>query len=53
MLQKPSNCYVCNGYYGPCFDEQICQTCHLFLFSDDLSQAVYEEVQNTMVIINT
>jgi len=41
---------VCNGYYGPCFDEQICQTCHLFLFSEELTQAVQEDVHNTMVI---
>ncbi|XP_050542525.1 uncharacterized protein LOC126906200 [Daktulosphaira vitifoliae] len=49
-FQKPLNCHVCNGYYGSCFEEQICQTCHLFLFSDDLSQALHEDVSNTMGI---
>ncbi|XP_026812526.1 uncharacterized protein LOC113553411 [Rhopalosiphum maidis] len=47
-LQRSSCCYVCNGYYGSCFDEQICQTCHLFLFSEELTQAVQEDVHNTM-----
>ncbi|XP_063928725.1 uncharacterized protein LOC135141504 isoform X2 [Zophobas morio] len=25
-------CYTCNGYYGPCFEDPICSTCHAFLF---------------------
>ncbi|XP_034935370.1 uncharacterized protein morgue [Chelonus insularis] len=28
-------CYICNGYYGPCFEEPVCATCHAFLFPDD------------------
>ncbi|XP_014238394.1 uncharacterized protein LOC106660075 [Trichogramma pretiosum] len=31
-----SACYVCNGFYGPCFDEPVCATCHAFLFPDDI-----------------
>lgn len=30
-------CYVCNGYYGSCFGESICATCHSFLFPENLS----------------
>ncbi|GAB0095921.1 Ubiquitin-conjugating enzyme E2 [Sergentomyia squamirostris] len=25
-------CWVCNGYYGPCFGQPVCGTCHAFLF---------------------
>ncbi|XP_012273433.1 uncharacterized protein LOC105695936 [Orussus abietinus] len=31
-----STCYICNGYYGPCFGEPVCATCHAFLFPDDV-----------------
>ncbi|XP_059614415.1 uncharacterized protein LOC132260371 [Phlebotomus argentipes] len=27
-----SSCWVCNGYYGPCFGQPVCGTCHAFLF---------------------
>lgn len=27
-------CHICNGYYGPCFEEHVCATCHAFLFPD-------------------
>ncbi|KAK2580418.1 hypothetical protein KPH14_006168 [Odynerus spinipes] len=29
-------CYICNGYYGPCFEEPVCATCHTFLFPNDI-----------------
>ncbi|XP_008545133.1 uncharacterized protein LOC103569550 isoform X2 [Microplitis demolitor] len=29
-------CYICNGYYGPSFEEPVCATCHAFLFPDDI-----------------
>ncbi|XP_058796697.1 uncharacterized protein LOC131667355 isoform X2 [Phymastichus coffea] len=29
-------CYICNGFYGPCFGEPVCATCHAFLFPDDI-----------------
>ncbi|XP_011869024.1 PREDICTED: uncharacterized protein LOC105562635 [Vollenhovia emeryi] len=29
-------CYICNGYYGPCFEEPVCATCHAFLFPNDV-----------------
>ncbi|KAK7864283.1 hypothetical protein R5R35_009542 [Gryllus longicercus] len=32
-----TTCYLCNGYYGPCFEEPVCATCHAFLFPGDLS----------------
>lgn len=32
-----STCYICNGYYGPCFGEPVCATCHAFLFPEELS----------------
>ncbi|CAG2053822.1 unnamed protein product [Timema podura] len=34
-----SSCYICNGYYGPCFEEPVCATCHAFLFPDYLSNS--------------
>ncbi|KAK6630839.1 hypothetical protein RUM44_003009 [Polyplax serrata] len=35
-------CYICNGYYGPCFGEPICTTCHAFLFPENLTCAHLE-----------
>ncbi|XP_012134905.1 modifier of rpr and grim, ubiquitously expressed [Megachile rotundata] len=29
-------CCFCNGYYGPCFEEPVCATCHAFLFPNDV-----------------
>ncbi|XP_014614277.1 PREDICTED: uncharacterized protein LOC106792387 [Polistes canadensis] len=29
-------CHICNGYYGPCFEEPVCATCHAFLFPNDI-----------------
>ncbi|XP_053984042.1 uncharacterized protein LOC128893706 [Hylaeus anthracinus] len=29
-------CCFCNGYYGPCFGEPVCPTCHAFLFPNDI-----------------
>ncbi|XP_029038966.1 uncharacterized protein LOC114874143 isoform X1 [Osmia bicornis bicornis] len=29
-------CCFCNGYYGPCFGEPVCATCHAFLFPNDV-----------------
>ncbi|KYM75407.1 Ubiquitin-conjugating enzyme E2 5A [Atta colombica] len=29
-------CYICNGYYGPCFEEPVCATCHAFVFPNDV-----------------
>lgn len=51
-LQRSSCCYVCNGYYGSCFDEQVCQTCHLFLFSEELTQSVQENVVHSTMVMN-
>ncbi|KAL1110467.1 hypothetical protein AAG570_007995 [Ranatra chinensis] len=30
-------CYVCNGFYGPSFNEPVCPTCHAFLYPEDWS----------------
>ncbi|XP_049787443.1 uncharacterized protein LOC126190881 [Schistocerca cancellata] len=34
------SCYLCNGYYGPCFGEPVCATCHAFVFPEDLYYTV-------------
>ncbi|XP_051171238.1 uncharacterized protein LOC127288057 [Leptopilina boulardi] len=31
-----ASCFFCNGYYGPCFEEPVCTTCHSFLFPDNI-----------------
>lgn len=31
-------CRHCDGYYGPCFGQYTCTTCHLFLFPDNINQ---------------
>lgn len=36
-LNSHESCYMCNGFYGPNFNEPVCSTCHLFLFPDELS----------------
>uniref|UniRef100_A0A8D8LVS4 Uncharacterized protein n=1 Tax=Cacopsylla melanoneura TaxID=428564 RepID=A0A8D8LVS4_9HEMI len=38
FLDSHESCYMCNGFYGPNFNEPVCSTCHLFLYPDDLSQ---------------
>ncbi|KAF2897031.1 hypothetical protein ILUMI_09147 [Ignelater luminosus] len=25
-------CFICNGYYGPCFEDPTCAACHAFLY---------------------
>lgn len=30
-------CTMCEGYYGPCFGQHVCTTCHVFLFPDDIN----------------
>lgn len=40
-------CCMCEGYYGPCFDEYVCATCHVFLFPEDIEvdvEANFSEV---------
>uniref|UniRef100_A0A1B6LGA5 E2 ubiquitin-conjugating enzyme n=2 Tax=Graphocephala atropunctata TaxID=36148 RepID=A0A1B6LGA5_9HEMI len=34
-----ASCFICNGYYGPCFEEPVCATCHTFLFPEELGSA--------------
>jgi len=33
-------CRACNGYYGPCFSEPVCATCHAFLYASSLEQEI-------------
>uniref|UniRef100_T1J244 E2 ubiquitin-conjugating enzyme n=1 Tax=Strigamia maritima TaxID=126957 RepID=T1J244_STRMM len=37
FLHENFKCYFCNGFYGPCFGEPVCGTCHLFLFPEDIN----------------
>ncbi|XP_075152253.1 modifier of rpr and grim, ubiquitously expressed [Haematobia irritans] len=39
-----STCWVCNGYYGPNFDEPLCSTCHAFLYNTEHA----EELETTI-----
>ncbi|KAK7070003.1 hypothetical protein SK128_024404 [Halocaridina rubra] len=34
---KNEKCIYCNGYYGPCFGQPVCATCHALLYPDDAS----------------
>ena len=34
------SCIACNGYYGPCFGESVCATCHAFLYASQLEQVI-------------
>ncbi|CAH0562367.1 unnamed protein product [Brassicogethes aeneus] len=42
-----NNCVACNGYYGPCFEDPLCSTCHAFLYpsalTTEVSSTVYGE----------
>lgn len=31
--QNSHSCWVCNGYYGPSYEEPVCGACHSFLFA--------------------
>ena len=35
-----NTCRACNGYYGPCFSEPVCATCHAFLYASSLEQEI-------------
>jgi len=37
-LQNIEACWVCNGYYGPNYDEPLCGTCHAFLFDPEAQE---------------
>ncbi|KAK4872194.1 hypothetical protein RN001_016318 [Aquatica leii] len=32
-----SNCFICNGYFGPCFEDPTCAACHAFLYPSPAS----------------
>ncbi|CAL8087905.1 unnamed protein product [Orchesella dallaii] len=44
-----NSCFYCDGYYGPCFGEPTCATCHEFIFSEDTRLCQF---QNQMVPVN-
>ncbi|XP_006817153.1 uncharacterized protein LOC102800878 [Saccoglossus kowalevskii] len=31
-------CCICYGFYGPCFEQPLCVTCHSFLYPEDIEQ---------------
>ncbi|XP_076370997.1 uncharacterized protein LOC143256957 isoform X2 [Tachypleus tridentatus] len=35
---KFTSCHACCGFYGPCFGQPLCTTCHAFLCPDDINQ---------------
>jgi len=39
-LTETPNCRACNGYYGPCFGEPVCATCHAFLYASSLENEI-------------
>ncbi|XP_077982462.1 uncharacterized protein LOC144437407 [Glandiceps talaboti] len=36
--EKFKSCGLCCGFYGPCFEQPLCGTCHAFLYPEDLEQ---------------
>jgi len=44
QLTLTPQCRACNGYYGPCFSEPVCATCHAFLYASSLEQEVVVSV---------
>lgn len=46
MDDEIQECWICNGYYGPSYEEPVCGTCHAFLFA---STALEEQPVSTMV----
>jgi len=40
---RVDSCLACNGYYGPCFGESVCATCHAFLYASQLEQELHPE----------
>jgi ubiquitin-protein ligase len=35
---RMDTCLACNGFYGPCFGEPVCSTCHAFLYASRVEQ---------------
>lgn len=42
--QHVETCVACNGYYGPCFGQPVCATCHAFLYASQLEQEMNAQV---------
>ena len=40
-IMQVHSCLACNGFYGPCFGEPVCATCHAFLYASQLEQVQY------------
>ena len=45
-LTSTAVCRACNGYYGPCFSEPVCATCHAFLYANDLDQEINLQIMS-------
>ena len=46
------HCAVCNGYYGPCFEQPVCGTCHAFLYANDLDAEVAQQMMQMSSNVN-
>lgn len=40
VIFKYDKCWHCESYYGPCFGEPLCMTCHLFLYASNTNTAL-------------
>jgi len=45
-LSWQPSCTACNGYYGPCFGEPVCATCHAFLYASNLEQEINIQIMS-------
>lgn len=45
---KYTKCWHCENFFGPCFGEPLCKTCHLFLYPG----AIDEEIMTSGVPIS-
>ncbi|XP_050077895.1 uncharacterized protein LOC126564823 [Anopheles maculipalpis] len=48
-FSNSSTCWICNGYYGPNYEEPLCGTCHSFIFPNhpqDEAEGLVTEVSD-------
>uniref|UniRef100_A0A8W7Q090 F-box domain-containing protein n=1 Tax=Anopheles coluzzii TaxID=1518534 RepID=A0A8W7Q090_ANOCL len=48
-FSNSSTCWICNGYYGPNYEEPLCGTCHSFIFPNhpqDEAEGMVTEVSD-------
>ncbi len=46
LRDQGAYCLTCNGYYGPCFSQPVCATCHAFLYANDLDQEINLQIMS-------